>query len=55
MILWDHLYPKYFLTPFAITKIRKIRRETFSEFHTGFMDIWIFGIRIARIQQTNPW
>ena len=47
---------KYLLIPFATANIRIITEETFfGQKWKGVTDVYIFGIRIARIQRSIPW
>lgn len=41
---------RYLFTPLAVT----YRKHGYDSY-IGFMNIYIFGIRVARIQRTAPW
>lgn len=43
---------RFFLIPLTVARTKF--RVTSSSY-IGYMEIYIFGIRIAKIQMTNPW
>jgi hypothetical protein len=45
-----HIEPRYFFTPFGITRTVYSNRGII-----GYTDVYLFGIRVARIQSTKPW
>ena len=47
-----HIHLGFIFTPFAITRTRY--RYDNGEM-IGYADVYIFGLRIARIQETKPW
>jgi hypothetical protein len=52
MSFWERL-----ITPFAMERT-KVRWPTLREGQfafIGYLKIYVFGIRIAKIQLTNPW
>lgn len=50
--LADHFRSVYLLTPFAS---RNVVYGRGTGAFVGFTDYFIFGIRIARVQRTQPW
>lgn len=54
-ILWfiGHFDLRFIFIPFAIKNIAPVDHQ--NRMYIGYMDIFIFGIRIARIQKTKPW
>lgn len=53
MIRWiiEHIKLSAILTPIATRNI--IHRDT--DTYVGYTDLFIFGIRLSRIQRTMPW
>jgi hypothetical protein len=47
-----HVDPRFIFTP--IGKVNRVYHTRINSI-IGFSDYYIFGIRIARIQQTKPW
>lgn len=47
----DHFKLAFLLTPIGVRNIL----YNLDGGRTGYTDIFIFGIRIARIQRTTPW
>lgn len=45
-----HIEPSYFFTPFGITRTVYNKGGII-----GYTDIYLFGIRVARLQSTKPW
>lgn len=44
------------LCPLTVTRTRVITESTaFQTSYIGYMTIYVFGIRVAKIQMTNPW
>lgn len=53
-LLWlrSHVDFRFVLTPVAMTNIRK---DDGRISHIGYSNIFVFGVRIARIQRTKTW
>jgi hypothetical protein len=47
-----HFRPRFVLTPLAT---RNVVYGSNGGGHTGYTDVFIFGIRVARVQRTSPW
>ena len=53
IVTWimDHFKLAYIATPFGTRNmIYRVKHGSI-----GFTDVFIFGVRIMRIQRTNPW
>lgn len=55
-VLWawfiGHFDLKFLFIPIAVKKVIPL---TLQKGFIGYLDIFIFGIRIIRIQKTKPW
>lgn len=53
MYAWDWI-KKHIDIRFVLTPLGKVNRN-YRTHRVGYSDYYIFGIRIARIQKTEPW
>jgi len=53
--IYQHFAPEYFFTPYAQKHHAKLLSNYATPTLIGHTDVYIFGIRIARIQRTKPW